>query len=316
MQTRVPTFHRESDFNAGTTMNAKLIPTPLISTAHPTDAALSSILEAQRSSWNRFSPGWEKWDAFTMNFLAEQGQAIVDAINPTLDDQILDLATGTGEPGLSLAERASAGRVVGLDAAEGMLRVASAKAEARGVRNYHTLTGDACDLPFDDASFDAVSCRLGLMFVPDLALALAEIHRVLKPGGVFATTVWAGPEHNPWITALVGSIKAHLEFPVPAPGAPGMFRCADRKALQATFESVGFSVEARGLIDGEMRCRSASEYWSFMNDVVPPVVATLSAADPRAVDEVERTLRGRLPIAAEDGSIRLRAGAHLVVLRK
>ncbi|PYR25176.1 MAG: dimethylmenaquinone methyltransferase [Acidobacteria bacterium] len=104
----------------------------------------------------------------------------------------LDLATGTGDLAFALAERGA--RVVGLDITPRMIELARAKSNGAGRRDgalaaafppddTRFLVGDMCALPFVDQVFDVVTTGYGLRNVPDLALAIAEIHRVLKPGG-------------------------------------------------------------------------------------------------------------------------------------
>lgn len=82
------------------------------------------------------------------------------------------------------------------DLAEGMVDIARENALMRGINNIETLTCDVSDIPFLDNSFDAISCRFGFMFFPDMLLAAKEMHRVLKPGGRIATSVWNVPEKN------------------------------------------------------------------------------------------------------------------------
>jgi ubiquinone/menaquinone biosynthesis C-methylase UbiE len=273
------------------------------------------ILEAQRNSWNAFSPGWAKWDAFTMQFLDNQRTAIVDALAVGERDEILDIATGTGEPGLTLAGLAPRGRVTALDASSGMLRVAQDKARARSLPNFVALEGDACALPFADDSFDAISCRLGFMFFPDMRTAASEMLRVLRPGGVLATTVWAGPSHNEWITTLVSALKRHVDMPAPPPGAPGMFRCADLEAFSEMVSSVGFRVESQTLHESSMRC-TADEYWGFMNAVVAPVVAALRTADEATVAAVKSDVYAALATRSSGDELRLGAGSLCIVAHK
>ena len=112
------------------------------------------IREQQRATWDRFSPGWKKWDAFTMAFLQPMGQAIIDALHLQPTDAVLDVATGTGEPGLTIAGRVPQGRVVAQDLSEGMLSVAREHAQMRGLTNFETVAGDVCELPFADGTFD------------------------------------------------------------------------------------------------------------------------------------------------------------------
>ena len=152
---------------------------------------------------------------------------------------VLDGATGTGEPGLTIARQVTDGQVTGIDLSEGMLTLAAAKAAELGLRNYQTRLADVSELPFADASFDAISCRMGFMFFPDLRLAADELYRVLRPGGRLATTVWAGPEQNAWVTTITEPI-AQNTAPVPLPGAPGMYRCAQSGLLAEVLRQAGF----------------------------------------------------------------------------
>src|SRR6476661_567278 len=98
-----------------------------------------------------------------------------------------------------------------------MLEVARENAEKRGIKNIETIACDANELPFEDERFDAVSCRMGFMFFPDMLQAAKEMLRVLKPGGRLATSVWGPPEKNFWITATMGTINKHVDVPPPPP---------------------------------------------------------------------------------------------------
>jgi len=273
----------------------------------------NDILQAQRKAWNAFSPGWERWDDFTMRFLEPQGAAILDALEVRSGASVLDVATGTGDPGLILASKLPGAQVTGLDASEGMLRIARDKARTRGLDNFQTVVGDACALCFADQSFDAVSCRLGFMFFPDPELAAREMARVLRPGSVVAATVWAGPTHNSWLTTLVGVVKRHLDLPTPPPGAPGLFRCAEPDALPGLFAGAGLRVERRELLTGRMQCRSSEEYWQFMTDVVPPVVKALAGAAPDTAAAIQSEVFAALEELGSTTS--LSWGAHCVVAR-
>ena len=130
----------------------------------------------------------------TMDFLKPMGQEIIAAIKPSGANNILDIAAGTGEPGLTIAAMLDGGMVTITDLSENMLAIAKENAENRGISNIETIACDVCDLPFADNSFDAISCRFGFMFFPDMQLAANEMARVLKPGGRIATSVWNVPE--------------------------------------------------------------------------------------------------------------------------
>jgi len=125
--------------------------------------------------------------------------------------------------------------------------------------------------------------------------------------------VWGQPADNRWITTLVGAIKDELEMAAPPPGAPGMFRCAEPGHLAAVLARAGFEVTRDEPIAGTMRCRTVDEYWTFMNDVVPPVVAVLKDASEETVAAVRRQVAHRL---GGEGPADLAVGAYLVRARK
>lgn len=251
-----------------------------------------------------------------MRFLQGQANQIVEALRLNQDDQVLDIAAGTGEPGLTIASVVHQGSVMAIDLSESMLQIAEEKARHKGLTNYSTQSADVCELPFADATFDAVSCRLGFMFFPDLDLAAREIYRVLKPGGRVATTVWGEPGKNLWVTALMGSIKRNVDMPTPPPGAPGMFRCATPGFVSALFKGAGFSEAGERAINGVMSCTSTDEYWAFMNEVVPPVVAVFRDATETTKNKIRREvydlLEERLPGTRKD----IGFGARLITATK
>ena len=132
------------------------------------------IRDGQRATWAGLSAGWEKWDSVIMEQLAPVSVAMIERLDIAEDHQYLDVAAGTGEPGLSIAKLSPKGRVVLTDLAPEMLDVAARRANAQGVANVETHVCSADDLPFEDATFDGVSVRFGYMFFPDMVDATAE----------------------------------------------------------------------------------------------------------------------------------------------
>ncbi|MEQ1701726.1 MAG: methyltransferase domain-containing protein, partial [Ilumatobacteraceae bacterium] len=138
----------------------------------------------------------EAYERTTRVFMEGSARLIAGAAGLTEGDVVLDLACGTG-----LVVRAAlplvgtTGRVVGADVNAGMLAVAGEQ-----LGHAAEFVHASCDaLPFDDAAFDHVLCQQGFQFFPDLAAAMAEAARVLRPGGTLLATVWATPGHNPYI---------------------------------------------------------------------------------------------------------------------
>jgi ubiquinone/menaquinone biosynthesis C-methylase UbiE len=249
---------------------------------------LAQIREQQKETWNKFSPGWKKWDDFTMEFLKPMGEEIIGRLNLKDTDVVLDVASGTGEPGLTIAKIVKNGKVVMTDLAEGMLEIARDNAAKKGITNFETVACDVCELPFDDETFDAVCCRFGFMFFPDMLTAAKEMARVLKPGGKMAASVWGAADKNFWITATMIALNKNMQLPTPPPGAPGMFRCGDPGFLAGIIKQAGLKNVSEKEITGKVCYGSNNNYWDFMNDVVAPVVAAMSKADDAMKDKIKK----------------------------
>ena len=273
---------------------------------------LELIRDQQKESWNKFSPGWKKWDELFMDFLKPMGNEIIRMIHPKKNDFILDVAAGTGEPGLSIASILDGGKVIMTDLAEEMLEIARENAVTRGIENIETLACDVCELPFADNSFDAISCRFGFMFFPDMQLAAKEMVRVLKPGGRIATSVWDLPEKNFWITATMGTIAKNMELPAPPPGSPGMFRCAKDGFIADLFREAGLKNVSQKEVVGKLNCKTTPVYWKVMTELAAPVVAALSKADTIMRDKIKKEVYQVVNKKFPYGNIVIDGGALII----
>ncbi|MFN8240476.1 MAG: methyltransferase domain-containing protein [Bacteroidales bacterium] len=243
------------------------------------ESNLLQIREQQKEVWTRFSPGWKKWDELTMDFLKPMANSIIDLLKPKNSELVLDVASGTGEPGLTIATMLDGGKVIAVDLAEGMLDVARENANKRGIKNFETVACDVSNLPFPDSSFDAVSCRFGFMFFPDMLLAAKEMTRVLKPGGKIAVTVWNEPEKNSWATSVLNIVNENMKVAPPPQGAPGLFRCAKSGMMPELFKQAGLKNISEFEVGGKLHPGNRKIYWNFMTEVAAPVVAALNNAD-------------------------------------
>jgi len=243
------------------------------------EAQLLQIREQQKEVWNNFSPGWKKWDELTMDFLKPMADSIVDLTKPKNSEIVLDVASGTGEPGLTIATMLNGGKVIAIDLAQGMLDVAIENANRRGIKNFETITCDVSELPFPDNSFDAISCRFGFMFFPDMLLAAKEMARVLKPGGRIAVTVWNEPEKNFWATSVLSIVNKNMKVAPLSQEAPGLFRCAKRGMMPELFIKAGLKNISESEVAGRLNPGNRKIYWNFMTEVAAPVVAALKNAD-------------------------------------
>jgi SAM-dependent methyltransferase len=282
--------------------------------ATPPSAGIAhEIREQQRQTWDCFAAGWMKWDTFVMRMLAPMGAEMTRALAVRDGTEHLDVAAGTGEPGLSIAEKIPRGRVVLADLSGGMLAAATASASARGLTNIETRECSADDLPFDDASFDTITCRFGFMFFPDIASAAAELVRVLRLGGRMSAAVWAEPPQNPWATIPLAAISAEVGIPAPPPDAPGLFRCAAPNAIGRVFRDAGMHDVAETDVYGFLQPASAEEYWTYCTEVLAPVVAGLAAADGAARDRIRATVHGKLRMFEHHGQLRLPLHARYII---
>lgn len=240
---------------------------------------MPTLTEQQRRLWDAFSPGWEKWDEFAMDWFSPISDALLAAAHIREDSVVLDVSTGTGEPGLSAAARLPRGRVVGTDVSAGMVRIAHAKAKRHGIANFEARVADAEHLPFDDSSFDAVLCRLGVMFFSHPLAGVQEMVRVLKPGGTLALAAWASADQNPWGPTIARAIHGLLGQPPPSPDTPGPFRHGSPGALRGLVELASLKDIKETEVKGELVFDSPDQYWEFMTDVAAPIAMALQDAD-------------------------------------
>ena len=273
---------------------------------------LEQIRDQQKQSWNKFSAGWKKWDELVMDFLKPMGDEIIRLLNPQKTDVILDVASGTGEPGLTIAAKLSGGKVILTDLADHMLEIARENATSRGIYNIETVTCDVCDLPFPDNTFDAISCRFGFMFFPDMQLAANEMVRVLKPGGKIATSVWNIPEKNFWVTAIMGTINKNMELPPPPPGSPGMFRCAKDGFISEIFSQAGLKNISQTEIFGKLNCKTIDAYWGMQTEVGAPIVAALGKASDDVKEKIKIETYAALSQKYPDGNIIIDSSALVI----
>jgi ubiquinone/menaquinone biosynthesis C-methylase UbiE len=273
---------------------------------------LEQIREQQKESWNKFSSGWKKWDDLTMDFLKPMGDKIIQLLDPKNNDVILDVAGGTGEPGLTIATMLNGGKVIITDLAEDMLDIARENAIQRGIKNVEFRACDVCELPFTDNTFDAISCRFGFMFFPDMLLAAKEMVRVLKPGGRIATSVWNVPEKNFWVTATMGTINKNMELPAPPPGAPGMFRCAKDGLIADLFAQAGLKNIAQREVAGKLNCKTADVYWNMMTEIGAPIVAALNKADEAMREKIKREVYQAVNQKYPEGDVMIDSSALVI----
>jgi ubiquinone/menaquinone biosynthesis C-methylase UbiE len=249
------------------------------------------IIEGQRQDWNRVAGGWEKWDRFFDEQMAFLNHRLVADARLRQGMRVLDLGSGTGYPALLAAQTVGPdGSVTGIDLAEQMLEVARRKASSLKLANVTFRTGDVTTLPFETDSFDAVTSRFCLMFLPDIPKAAAEIARVLKPGSWLAAAVWSAPDRNPSIRLSMEAIKQVIELPTPDPAAPGIFRLAKPGDLAGMLQQAGMADVMDQEFLAEWSYASAEEYYTGLMEIAAPIQNLMAKLSPDQKNEVKRLI--------------------------
>jgi SAM-dependent methyltransferase len=168
-------------------------------------------------AWRESAPFWASNGAVVRQMFDPITTALLAHTALAAGHRVLDVAGGPGEPTMTVAERVGvSGLVVHTDFAEGMVAAARHEAARLGLDNTRFAVASGVALPFADASFDRVVCRLGLMFLPDPTAGLAEMIRVVRPGARVAVAVWGSKERNPYFAVPAEIASRHA----PSPDAP------------------------------------------------------------------------------------------------
>jgi SAM-dependent methyltransferase len=228
-----------------------------------------------------------KWDVVERAWGSKATELIVERAQLTPGMTVLDLAGGHGEPALALAEAVGpTGHVTATDQGMALLTLAEEEAQHRGLDNMTFRAADAHALPFPDGTFDRVTSRLGVMYFVELARALGECRRVLKPGGRVTFMAWGSPE-QPFIGILVGTLFKYITPPEPEPGAPDPFCFAEPGSLSAALREAGFrEIEEEEAIVPTPFPGTTRQYWDWFWEMVPPLQPLLAALPPDQLESV------------------------------
>ena len=216
-------------------------------------------------SWNETAKYWIRYTDTIRAMFAPLTEALIAQAAIDVGQNVLDVAGGSGEPGLRIAERVGPnGSVTCTDAVAEMVEAARREATRRALANvqFHQCTADS--LPFPDNSFDATVCRLGIMFVPDPPAAVREMLRVTKPGGRVALAVWGKSDVNPFCYVVTNVMAQHVDSPAADPDAPNAFRFAEPGKLTHLMTQAGASdVEERVVTFNLEAPLTAHEFWTM-----------------------------------------------------
>jgi SAM-dependent methyltransferase len=182
----------------------------------------------------------EKWKAKSAAMGGDLTRALVEYARPLPGMRVVDLASGTGEPGISLAARVGPqGSVTAVDQSSDLLAIAAERARNKKLSNFTTHQADAHQLPLADRTFDLATCRFGVMFFSNVERALAELRRVLKPGARACFVAW-GPMEQPYWQTTMKIVHQQVGGAMLPPGTSDPFRFSPAGSLSKVLSTVGF----------------------------------------------------------------------------
>jgi SAM-dependent methyltransferase len=260
----------------------------------------------QRRDWDAAAAGWKRWWPVFERSAQQVSDRLVELANVGPGARVLDVATGNGEPALTAARRVGAsGRVIATDQSAGMLAIARDRAAALGAINveFREIDGEALTIPERD--FDAIVCRWGLMFMPDVKGALREIYQRLRAGGRLATAVWATADKMPLTTIGAEAVRKIAGLPPPPPDALGPLRLADESMMRGMLAAAGFKDVTVERMPVAFELASPADFAQFRVDIAAPFRALLErqTAEKRAL-MIEAVVEGARAYAGADGRVR------------
>ena len=254
----------------------------------------------------------EKWKAKSAVLGSAVTEALVEYSRPSHGMHVVDLASGTGEPGITLARRVGPqGSVTAVDQSSDLLSIAAERARNKRLSNFTIQQADAHQLPFSDRSFDLATCRFGVMFFSDPGRALAELRRLLKPGARACFAAW-GPMEQPYWQTTMKIVHRHVGGPMLQPGGSDLFRFSAAGSLSEVLSAAGFHEVEDSIQDlpwtwpGD--AEEVFEYACAVSAPFRPMLERVPAEDWPAIRAEAKAAIERYRVGDE-----IRFGAHVVL---
>lgn len=248
-----------------------------------------------REQWDNVGEKWDTWGPLLDRWLGPPTEALLDMCAVGPGAQVLHVAGGSGHDALFSARRAGpSGRVLSTDFSKVLTALAGRRFRAAGFGHARAALMDGEDLDVEEATFDAVISRVGLIFFPDQDRAMAQQVAALKPGGRLGALVYATPQECRFFSDPVAIIRRHAALPPPAPGQPGPFSLGAPGVIEALFERAGLAEIETRKIAAPVTLASAAECLRFEQESFGALHQMLGkldlAARQAAWDEVRTAL--------------------------
>jgi SAM-dependent methyltransferase len=276
------------------------------------------VKEQQRTQWASRAEGWDSFNDRLGRPLAPVSAWLCHEARLATGLTVLDLACGTGQPALMAATLVGpTGRVIATDLAPEMVEETAARAEDAGLKNLHALVMDAENIRLEDETVDAVTMQHGLMFCPEPARVVAEVRRVLRPGGRFAVSVWGDPANTSSRQVIERAFaKFGRAIPPPRMGVPGGLGLAVSGALEEVLSAAGLTQIWVVPMLLKFRFVSFDHFWHFEAEGSPEIRAFVSDSSLEEVEHFRHDLQSVLVSYTANDSIELERLALCAVCEK
>ena len=248
--------------------------------------------EGQRQSWDCVAAEWQRWWKTTETAAEEVSRWLISHAEIKPGSKVLDIATGIGEPAISAAKKVgNSGHVLATDISPQMLSIAKQRAISLGLQDVIEFKeGDSETIDLPNSIFNAVLCRWGLMFLPDLKTGLSNIHKSLVDGGRLAAAVWASPDKVPFIALALNTVMKETNNPQPPPGTPGPFNLSDEYILKDSFIKLGFTDITIERVNVVFDFDSAEDYSNFVHGTAAPIRSMLANETQERREEILKAI--------------------------
>jgi ubiquinone/menaquinone biosynthesis C-methylase UbiE len=262
----------------------------------------------EHAGWQRVADKYDSvWSSLTGQFIPH----LVNDAKLAAGMSVLDMACGPGY--VSAAAKQLGAIPIGIDFSEKMLAIAKMM-----FPEISFTQGDAQDLLFENGSFDRVLMNFGLLHMSHPEKACAEACRVLKPGGKFGFTVWAGPEQSRGARIVNDAIQAYADLNIRLPEGPPKYLYGEREECRQVLKRAGFdgtsmSYETRSV---EWHLPDAGYLFDAERNAGVRTGGILARQSPEALEAIRIALENGIKQYARGDKFVLPMVAHVVAVSK